>query len=194
MAHETEIETLRTFSKKVKRLLDSRFTENVLKKHLKWNWSWKAGEGSVLDYPDCDDDDRDAFLLTLRLLIQNNDLISIANVTRIIDSLPLSEKITDPWTHNRTELNNYLDSNPFFTAFGEPKSYRELIDTLIYGEWSHLDPKYRPAVEKWLGDEFVWSNMQTMFFMVMQNLVSCLSAFRVLAEMAIEQIETGKEP
>lgn len=194
MKHAEEIETLKTFSRKVERLLKSKFTENVLKKHLKWSWSWRINEGSTLDYPDCDEEDRDAFILTLRLLIQNNDLISIAKVSTIILSLPISTKIIDPWKHNRTELNRYLDSPPSFTAFGEPKTHRDLIFTLIYGEWSHLDPKYRPAIERWLSNDMAWAGIQTTCYMVLQNLVSCLGAFKTLADMTIEQLETGKEP
>lgn len=142
----------------------------------------------TIDYPDCDEDDRDAFVLSLRLFMQNNDRISVYNISQIIEDLPLSESVKDPFRHNRAELNRYLDERPFFTAFGEPETNRALLNTIIYGDLSHFDANLRPALIRWMNDPLVWPNMQTQFLMILQNFISCLSAFRVIAVMAIDEL------
>ena len=188
----TPKEQLGVFVQKVDRLLAARFARDVLNQKIEWRLSWAAGKGGSLDYPGCDADDRDGFLLTFRLFIQDNDAISVRNVSALMESLNLPATIIDPWRHSRKQLNDFLDSRPIFSALGEPKSYRELMLTLLYGDLSHLDPKYRPVFERWLSDELIWSNMQTMFFITLANFLSCLSVLKILAKMALDEL--GKRP
>jgi hypothetical protein len=188
MPFDTEIETLKLFINRAERVLRSRLSQNVLSQQLGCKFSWKVGEGTTIEYPDCHEDDRDAFVLSLRLFIQNKDRISIYNVSQIIEDLPLSDAVKEPFRQQRAELNRYLDLHPIFTAFGEPKNYRELLYTLVYGDLSHFDPKLRPMLLKWMADPLVWPHMQTQFLMVCQTIVLCLSAFHTIAQMAIDEL------
>jgi hypothetical protein len=185
MAFNLEIETLRIFVSRSERLLRSRLSQNILSNQLGYTFTWVEGIGSHVEYPDCNEDDRDAFILSLRLFIQNNDRISIYNVSNVIESLPLSESNKQIFQEQRTELNRYLDSPPIFTAAGTPETNRELLNVLVYGEFSHLDSKLRPLFLKWVDDPIVWPHMQTQFLMICQAIILSLSTFETVVKEAI---------
>jgi len=188
MAYGTEQETLKIFVERAERVLRTRLVQQVLSRQLSCRMDWKEGQGMTIDYPDCHEDDRDAFVLSLRLFIQNNDKISIYNIAKIIEDLPFSDAIKAPFHEQRSELNRYLDATPFFRAGAEPKNYRELLNTIIYGDLSHFDPKLRPMLQRWMADPFVWPHMQTQFLMVCQTIVLCLTVFRTVAQMALDEL------
>mgnify|MGYP006967019977 CR=1 FL=1 len=184
-----EIEVLKLFVDRIERLLRSRLTQHILQHQIGCKIFWEEGKNIKIEYPQCDEDDCYSFILSLRFFIQNNDEISIEKISNLIERLPLSNQIKEPFKHNREELSRYLDSPPFCMAFGEPKSYRDLFNTFIYGDLAHLNENLRSVYSRWLKDPLVWPHMQTQFFMVLQNFLLCLSAFRNVALMAIEELE-----
>ncbi|GEM_PF-3223716 len=192
MAFDVEQETLKIFIERAERVLRSGLVQNVLSHQLGYSMKWKIGEGITIQYPDCHEDDRDAFVLSLRLFIQNNDTISIHNVSQIIETLPVSNTVKEPFRQQRAELNRYLDSNPMFTAFGEPKNYRDLLNTFVYGDLSHFDANLRPAFLRWMTDPLVRPHMKTQFLMVCQTISLCLGAFRTIAQMALDELNPPK--
>lgn len=192
MPFDIEQETLKIFVERAERVLRSRLAQNVLSQQLSCSFSWKIGEGATFEYPDCHEDDRDAFVLSLRLFIQNKDRISIYNISKIIEALPVSDAVKEPFRQQRTELNRYLDLHPSFTAFGGPSSHRELLNTFVYGDLSHYDPNLRPALLRWMTEPLVWPSMQTQFLMVCQSITLCLSAFRTITQMALDELNPPK--
>jgi hypothetical protein len=52
----------------------------------------------------------DAFVLTFRFFIQDNEASSFANLSKVYDSPRISDKHRDAFQMVRRDLNNYLDS------------------------------------------------------------------------------------
>jgi hypothetical protein len=89
-----------------------------------------------------DEEDLRSFLLTLRLFCQDNEQISLRNLVKRVEKLPVSEALKKPFLDRRDQLNVYLDS-----AHGPPQfqignagwiTNREIFEAFTYGKYAHL--------------------------------------------------------
>ncbi len=87
-------------------------------------------------------EEADATLLIVRQLIQNNDSISIANVAESVKE-HLNDSANNTIQQIRNCLNKELDSYPGIGIEGIAMSYREILDTYLYGEYAHTSAKER---------------------------------------------------
>ena len=79
----------------------------------------------------------DAAFLTWRMFLQNNDRISIRNISKIYaNSNDFSSHRTE-FEAVRTQINNYLDSPNGIDFFGKNYTNREIIELLLYGSKGH---------------------------------------------------------
>ncbi len=161
MTNQEAIEILEIFNENADKLKNSRFVKwiesNALKVHMPVNPEIVKSNS----FPD--DEEIDAFVLTFRKFIQNNDN-SIRNISKIYNEFPLSQGLKDVFDRSRSNLNGYLDSSCRAKVVGEKDlenmTSRELMDIYIYGFLSHNDPqKYKKyiLIEKdELFKDFLW--------------------------------------
>jgi len=87
-------------------------------------------------------EEADAALLIVRQLIQNNDSISIANVSESVKD-HLTDEAINTIQQIRDRLNNELDSYPDLGVEGSARTYREILKTYLYGEHAHTSSSER---------------------------------------------------
>ena len=85
----------------------------------------------------------DAFVLTIRFFIQDNEVTSFRNITRLYECAPVDKKIKNDFIKIRTQLNEYLDSNSgmAITVNEDTLNHRKILDIIIYGGLSHANPE-----------------------------------------------------
>lgn len=89
------------------------------------------------------EDDLDAFVLNLRLLIQDRDGFSIRCLSKLYkDKAP--KDLSTEFDEQRNRWKDYRSSpSPLVKPGGTEKlSYGELFDILFYGGLAHQDPRY----------------------------------------------------
>lgn len=91
----------------------------------------------------------DAFVNTLRMFMQNNDSVSIANVATAVDKLPLPREDTQAFRDARGILNEYLDARCAGWFGQRPETNREVLETVLYGELSHTSETARSRYMSW---------------------------------------------
>jgi hypothetical protein len=81
----------------------------------------------------------DAFVLTIRFFIQDNENVSLRNIARIYEVAPIEEQLKEKFTLLRNQLNQYLDSDSFIliNVNGVIFNHRKILDVVIYGSLSH---------------------------------------------------------
>lgn len=87
-------------------------------------------------------EEADAALLIVRQLIQNNDSISISNISESAREY-LTDAAINTIQQIRERLNDELDSYPALGVEGRARTYREILHTYLYGEHAHTSPSKR---------------------------------------------------
>ena len=145
------IEILDLFIEKADRLRSSILVKSLIANEgTKVNVHSDMGSGVFLiDYNGPDVEQIDAFLLTMRLFIQDNERISFHNIETIIDSLSVSEDPKLRFNKQRELFNNFLDSKCMISVGNDRPTYREIMETVLYGYHGHLNPKKYSRYKTW---------------------------------------------
>jgi hypothetical protein len=107
-----------------------------------------------------------AALMKIRMLMQNNDPISIGNVAKLMDTDPgLSSELKAWFALLRARLNAKLDRPSMVKLNSEAPTEREILCTFLYGDVGHSDPKYAAALERWKGTE-LFPFIESLFAMI----------------------------
>lgn len=143
-----KIELLRDFNEKVGKLERSRFAQRyrdappqvVMKfeefgfKDLgngRFSFSGKAKTW----VPDFEEDEIDAFVLTYRLLTQNNDRLSLANLARIYASDFMHPEAAENYQEAKSSLNETLNSASSISIEDGFFTVRTIVEVVLYGDW-----------------------------------------------------------
>lgn len=138
-----DITPLILFNEKANRLDSCRLTKRMEKPHYKiqhdkiMNLDWIAIDG-------VSPDDVDAFVLNLRLLIQDRDGFSIRCLSKIYDEDEVPKELSGAFDEQRRKWNTHLSDMSLLTKPGGNEKYsnEELFNILFYGGLAHQDKKY----------------------------------------------------
>lgn len=171
MDTDSEINTLKLFNEKVDKLSRLSFMKTLLKNksvvtlkgERKENDQWELTQERVGPQEEA----VDAFVLTIRFFIQDNESTSFRNIADLYDNSCLSYNLKSDFKHLRSNLNRYLDSYPFMgiSVNKETLTHRKIMDTVIYGGLSHANPIKKREYDFWVNtplkafieEDFVYS-------------------------------------
>ena len=141
---ERDIEAIYLFQDRLARMLKSRLAYRLSNETLAVE-IWKRPNGKFETvFPAADDEELAAFLLHLRLLIQDNDRISVRRISRLLSQLQVSKNSQSNFEEVRMRLNTFLESAPIGPVGPRfPKTNRELLNAFLYGQHAHhSEPHY----------------------------------------------------
>lgn len=197
-AVRADLELLITFNEKVARIERTRFAqrlktdipqvlmtfEDLKITHLgngKFNFFGKLKSW----VPEFDEDEIDAFVLTYRMLTQNNDRLSLANVSELYCRDWMPEEASARFREAREHLNEYLDSAAIM-EFGPHKfAIRELVDIVIYGGLAHSNVQKSEIFKAWSANEAIVGLMWVEFQAAMKKALYVFIFLRQLNEAVI---------
>jgi hypothetical protein len=197
------LETLRRFNRKVARLEESGFAKlyaeeipNVVAKFDSARFK-DAGDGSfeifgrVSSYlEDFNQDEIDAFVLTHRMLTQNNDALSIASLAKSYATAWMPEEARAAFNDARAQLNAWLDTAATVEFERGQIAIRDLADIMIYGGLAHSNKAKAAIFESWTASGmagFFWAE----FFAYARGMLRYFRYFRDLNEAVIENLGAG---
>lgn len=181
-----EAYALNLFNEKVQKVLNSKFikesNEKKLGETLEWNLNDSTGNldfsYSVLNH---DEDWTQSVLMTIRMFKQDDDKLSIRNLSKFYESLDIDKEFKTTFTELRTYLNDYLD-NESKTLLDDKPTRRILLDTILYGDIAHTSTKERQLLEKWKSDEVVWDLAYVEFERIIHEFINVLELIKNLNE------------
>ena len=128
------IERLELFNGKVEELGNSSFISNWDSKSIFWNTITSNLPTKFL-LPN--DEQTKAFILTLRFFMQDNEPISLRNISKIYSSELIEKEFQEEFDQKRKILNTYLNLD--FRSNGITN--RDILEAFIYGNYAHSDQK-----------------------------------------------------
>lgn len=118
-----------------------------------------------------DEEELEAFLLTGRMFVQNNDPVSFGNMGKLVDDAGVSEGWKERVRNARTELNGYLDSLSNFNIDGKDRTHREIFNIFLYGGLAHTDPKLAPIYELWKSNPMGYPLVEQGFHRILSQIM-----------------------
>jgi hypothetical protein len=136
-----------------------------------------------------DDEAIDAFVLTLRFFIQDNEPTSLRNMSRLYGSLPINPTLVARFEQERAAANALLDSSAFISIDGERLTCRRLVDTFVYGDRAHASPEKSENYRLWMSDDMVTKPYLLIAFCIAaMNFAGIVSRIRDINDEAITQL------
>jgi hypothetical protein len=199
---DRKLDVLREFNRKVDRIEKTKFwlryeneAPNVIVKmdQVQFDHIGPA-QFSILGRIDAwveefDQDEIEAFVLTFRLFTQDNDRISLRNLSAIYASDWLEGgNARECFEDARKSLNEYLDSAATIMFGVDAISVRSIVDIIIYGGLAHTNAEKSKIFESWRNSGaigFIWAEL----FAFARHAVEILQYLRGLNAGVLEAID-----
>jgi len=152
MYNREHIEALELFNEKAEKLRNCRFTKTLFKEKSGFRMSMKKDKPIETERWGPDEDSIDAFVLTFRFFIQDNEKSSFTNMAKIYDKLSISKKKKVLFKDARNNLNKFLDSTPVakIVINGKSFTHRDIYEIFIYGGLSHANESKKTMYDLWM--------------------------------------------
>ena len=131
----------------------------------------------------------DAFVLTMRFFIQDNEPTSFRQLAQHYYRAPIDDSLKDRFRLTRTNINSYLDSNSALAIYvnDELLNHRKIMETVIYGGLSHANPNKKRLYKAWMGTPLK-AMIENDFVCSLAVLYKAILAIKDLNLIAIDQI------
>ena len=183
------VATLNLFVEKVERLEQSSLLRALLERGSKVTVKWSAQDSQLrVAHTAPTQDEVDAFVLTLRLFRQNNDRISLNNVGKLYESLPISAELKKHYEMHRANLNEFLDAHTFIAIDGDRPTKREVFETVLYGHLAHLELPKQERYRKWMVNPVAGSMIEFEFVGVLDMFRRTLSVMAEIHRRALKEL------
>ncbi len=162
-----DIYKIKLFNEKVNRLANSRFykkyRDELPEVIVKWDSPRFTAEknntviieGKIKScMPVLDQEEIEAFVLTYRILTQNNDQVSIGRLSKIFNREWIPKEAKDIFEDVRTKMNNFLKQAVSVNLGNRPFSLQTLIDIFIYGGLAHTNVRKEKIYRNWTTSGF----------------------------------------
>ena len=191
MSITAELRALRLFLEKEEKLWGFSFSQDIVNKPTGFTWNYHRDTGSTTSRRGPEGEPIDAYVLTLRFFIQDNEPTSIRNMTKHIDSLFAKGLIRDEqrvsWGEAREALNRFLDSETFLKVNDEALTNRKILEVVVFGGYAHANVSEKKEFDSWQGADLLFPIVMNEFITITGRMNYWLHAVRrLIAEMLAE--------
>ena len=133
-----DLEGLKLYNKKFEEIKEGGFLKYI-SSHETLGVSGNSNDNIIRNYPN--EDKIKAFILDFRFFIQNNNKSSLYNLNKTYKNLPINEMNKKLFVEFRKRINDHLDSYSNQIVGEKKLTYRDLMEAVIYGKYSHETQK-----------------------------------------------------
>ncbi|TAK63180.1 hypothetical protein [Methylobacter sp.] len=187
MAFGSELPALELFIDKTSKLENSGFV-NKIRQEFTLDINIDLSRTDVLEVRSIrpNQENIDAFILTFRFFIQDNEAISIRKLQKFFDSNFVTNEEKTKFNAIRKSLNDFLSENSNLIFKEENISNSLLMDTFIYGGLSHATKGKKEKFDLWMSrddaQEFFWHKFSIIIFTVLQAIQSIRDMLLIVIE------------
>lgn len=185
------INALGLFNEKAEKLANCRFTRTVFGQKTGVEVRGERGKPVEVIRWGPDQEAIDAFVLTFRFFIQDNEKSSFRNMAKTYQNLPISDDIKARFAEARRILNEFLDSTPStsYNIGGETLNHRRILEVFVYGGLAHANPKKKRTYDRWMKMSVVCELLITDFVVILAKVMRIIQYVATLNVEAIEEME-----
>ncbi len=176
---QDDIERVKLFNEKAQKLSSSNFVGKIIAGESSITIAAKKGE-RVKVQARTPGESTDAFVLTLRMFIQDNERISIHNMSELYERLPVPEQTKEKFRKLRKHLNDTLDEPSMIQMNEKHFTKRELFETMLYGDLAHINPEKRKVVHEMKQFGLVYPLAKVEFESILVELLGTISEIAIV--------------
>lgn len=185
---KNDLKAMKLFNDKTEKLNNNTFTKKITSEGFGITFSAKKDEAVHVEKRFPTDESIEAFLLTLRFFIQDNEASSIRNLDKIYSKLPDYRKEKSDFQTARKQLNDYLDSpdkSLNINENGKILTNIEIFNIFLYGELAHANEEFEKKYNEWKANPLLYPLLQGEFINIMSNILRCILYIQELNESLI---------
>lgn len=178
-------EVLKLFVEKAEKLFNMQFTrriveqQGILQRRSGDNGPWRMSIG---------DEERDAFIATLRMFIQKKDRISFYSIATLLNDQCLSSAWKDEFRQARTTVDQIFDGHlPHLNIDGQPLMRRDIWEIIVHGDLAHVDAKKRLILDRWYSDPDLFAQIEFEFFTMIAFILDQIGKVAVASRHELER-------
>jgi hypothetical protein len=144
---------------------------------------------------DFDEEDCRSFLLSCRMLIQDNDRISLRCIGKIIEDSGCSNELKALVGGERFSMNLSLDD---YCAFAAPScgriTNRDVLDTFLWGAYAHrgMNPVIRQRFLDWQSDNRQFLSLKLVFLLMLKIMLEAASKISSAIDAELQNNQPNK--
>lgn len=135
-----------------------------------------------------DEEAMDAFVLTFRFFIQDNEQTSLRQMANHYADAPVDQALKDEFAKARDQINRFLDSPTHINYNNEVLTCRRIMDVFMYGGFSHANEDKRRLYKTWMNDPFVSQFIVHIFVSTLAYIQSGIAHIKGLNERALQHL------
>lgn len=185
------IKTLRLFNEKADKLEGLSFTKNLSGSGI--TISGKQGEAIQAQRQGPDDEAIDAFVLTIRFFVQDNETISFRNMAELYAGLPVGKDLVDKFNDARTKTNAALDKPSPIKLNNTELTFRAIFEVFLWGGLAHANPTKKAVYDTWVPNPILFPLLQNEFVYALGIVLNMIFFTRALNRDALVQLENNRQ-
>jgi len=184
------IRVLQLFDEKAAKLERSTFAKHVQTSPIGFSVIQRPGYVDVyVQGPD--EEAVEAFVLTLRFFVQDNEPTSFRNMDSLYDELAIPQELIKQLHEGRTAINGFLDRTSHMIVRGKEFSNREVLEVFLWGGLAHANPMKKKTFDAWAADNHLFPLMQMTFNDVLVELLQFIFWVRDHNLVALKALGAG---
>ena len=188
MLDKDDLESLKLFNDKAEKIKNYSFTKKIISDGFGIKISTKVDEPVNIETRFPTDESIEAFILTLRFFIQNNEKSSFKNLAKVYSNLPSYRDEKREFFNTRDELNDFLDSPDevlHIKVNNKEFSKREIYEIFIYGGLAHANEVKKKIYDEWMANPMLKPITENEFINVMVGILQCILHVQELNDLLI---------
>jgi hypothetical protein len=178
---------LTLFNEKADKLRGSHFVKNAVA-DSGVNLSWAEGQAAKVQRRGPDQENIDAFVLTLRFFLQGNEMSSFRNLSaNVYSSSLVSDQQRRQFEKARTSLNDFLAGNTMFDLGGRI-SRQELMDVFIFGGLSHANKEKKEKYDAWMASPLMAPFLENEFVTIVFEFLNIILFVKKMNEEVLHNL------
>lgn len=136
----------------------------------------------------------EAFVLTFRFFIQDNESSSLRNIASIYQEIDFENDLKGRFESARNAINQLLASpnDLNFSYNNRIPTNRQIMEVFVYGGLAHADPKKSATFKEWMAIPIAAKLFEACFTLILGNILNAIAFISKVNEEAIEQLKFQK--
>ncbi|MEM9283172.1 MAG: hypothetical protein AAGA96_15215 [Verrucomicrobiota bacterium] len=132
-----------------------------------------SGSEGAMEIDNLDEDQFRSFLLSFRLLIQDNEPTSVRRIWKLVRDHGTDNDLWAGINGPRWMINDFQEREMWPVPGGEELSFLEIRDTFLYGSYAHRKPEHRTRLEEWEAHPDQFALLKLQFMVAIKVIVEC---------------------
>lgn len=184
---KSAIDKLLLFNEKADKLEGLSFTKGLENSGV--TISGKLGQPVQAQRHGPDGESIDAFVLTMRFFVQDNEIISFRNMADLYAQLPVNRDLIQKFNDARAKTNASLDTPTSIKLNDASLTYRTILDVFLWGGLAHANSKKKAIYDSWTRNPILFPLLQNEFVFALGVHLNMIFFTRALNKAALGQLK-----